>query len=1470
MPIGELFLGAFLQVLFDRIASKPVLDFFQCVGLDKSHLKHLNNILLMLEPVLDNAEEKQFTNGRVKEWLHNLKAAVFDAEDLLDQIAMKNLPSSMEPEPESQSWGAAVRNFVSSPFNSFEKEAASRLNEIIQMLETMANQIPILGLTAGAPLSTASQTRLTTSLVKESQVYGRKEEKERIIQLLLSQETDRDSTVGGVAIVGMAGMGKTTLARSVYNDDRLEGHFDFKSWIYVSNDFDVVRATKSALESVTPQPSCNLQSLEKIQVELSERLRGRKFLLVLDDVWSERIEDWELLCCPFNTGAQGSRIIVTARNEGVADIMGAFPKVRLHKLLNEDGWSLFSRYAFQSGTSTGKDSQLVKIGQKIVEKCDGLPLAIKILGSLLRSKLERKHWEKVLSSSILDLPGGNNDILPPLSLSYCFLPSHLKRCFAYCAMFPKGYQFEKEKLVLLWMAAGFLDSPNNNIVLEDVGDECFGELLSRSFFDEATNLYGGQRYVIHDLTHDLAKFVSGDICAHFEKNKQLKIAETERARHIAYDRGNYDDFDRFEDLSKAKRVRSFLPLGSLHWQYHLIDRVSREILPELGALRVLSLAWYSNIIELPTAIGDLKQLRYLDVSFTNIIVLPESICTLCNLQTLLLSGCARLQKLPTTIGNLKQLRHLDVSSTFIKELPVSICTLCNLQTLSLRGCLGVQKLPDDTYKLSSLRCLAINESNVDEMPKQLSMLEKLHSLDMFVVGKAGGSPLAELRGLQQLRGKLGIKGLENVDNVDDAQEADLKEMGDLDDLTFKFRHSRTNNSEKQRDVLENLRPHANLKKLTVLHYGAPSFPSWLGDHSFQGMTSLHLSNCRFCDSLPPLGQLPSLKVLSVREMHNVRLVGAEFYGCGTPLRCLEEVVFESMEAWEEWIVEGASFPRLKKLQLSSCPKLRGYLPAHLPSLERLKIQCCQQLEGPLLQLESISKLDLGGCDKVELREIFQLTTVTRLALDSLPQLINMPPSGLTELPSLKSLKIWSCSNFISFEDPRLPDGLEQLGIRNCPALKSLPEDMFKHTRISAIYIWCCGSLEFCYSQNDGLPSSIQSLSVTEVKKMEFPKLISLERMQLYSSLSLLRIGNDVGLVSFPLGVLPKLQTLIFQRCENLENIYIPEGRGITAQNGLKSLSTLCISDCPKLEHVAREGLPAPNLITLSFMGCENLKSLPLGVCTNLTSLRELTVGRCPALEPISDMEFPHRLILLEIDNFEQLRSHWTENDKRSCFHRLQCLKELEIQGWSSVECFPEKDSLPTTLQLLKIQDFPNLKRLDAEGLLNLKSLEKLWISNCPQLKFTPDQDFPPNLNDLAVDHFEHLTSLRVDRRNFFHNFLFLTALSIAGYSSVECFPEKGSLPLTLRRLTIREFSNLKMLDGKGLQTLKSLQQLSIDHCPLLLAMPEEGLPRSLSYLEIYECDPVLKERCERDIGPDWPKISHIEYIYIYSKEGSQA
>ncbi|GAB4841578.1 hypothetical protein Ancab_022292 [Ancistrocladus abbreviatus] len=874
MPIGELFLGAFLQVLFDRIASQPVLDFFLRGGLDKSRLEDLKHVLPRLELVLDNAEEKQFTNDSVRRWLHDLKAAVFDAEDLLDQIATKNLPSLVEPEPESQSWAVALCNCVSSSFNPFEKEAASRLDKIIQMLDSMALQIPILGLTAGAPLSIASQTRSTTSFVKESEVYGRKEEKDRIIQLLLSQENEK----GGVAIVGMGGMGKTTLARSIYNDDGFKGRFDEKLWIHVSNDFNVDRITKSALESVTRQP-CSLHDLNTIQFELSEKLRGKKFLLVLDDVWSEKVEDWENLCGPFITGAQGSRIIVTARNEGVADIMGGFPKVRLHKLSKEDGWSLLSRYAFQSGSATVADSQLVKIGQEIVEKCDGLPLAIKILGSPLRSKLERKHWEKVRDSNIWDLPGGKNDILPPLSLSYCFLPSRLKRCFAYCAMFPKGYEFEKDKLVLLWMAEGFLCNLQT-FSLQGCGGlqelpSAIGNLKQLRHLDASWT-------EIKELPESICTLcnlqrLSLEVCRGLQELPSA-IGNLKQLRHLDASWTEIKELPEsictlcnLETLSLLGcRGLQELPsaIGNLK-QLRRLDVRSTEIkeLPEsictLCNLEALSLLGCRGLQELPSAIGNLKQLRRLDASWTEIKELPESICTLCNLEALSLQGCGGLQELPSAIGNLKQLQRLDVSSTEIKELPESICTLCNLQALSLEGCGGLQELPSAIGNLKQLQDLDVSSTEIKELPESICTLCNLQRLSLQGCG-----------GLQELPSAIGnLKQLQCLY----VSRTEIKELPESIGNLKQLRHLDVSLCTEIKELPESICTLCNLQVLS-------------------------LQGCRGLQELPSaignLKQLQRLEPCNLHDLNTIQVELSEKLEGKKFLLVLDDVWSEKVEHWE--------------------------------------------------------------------------------------------------------------------------------------------------------------------------------------------------------------------------------------------------------------------------------------------------------------------------------------------------------------------------------------------------------------------------------------------------------------------------------------------------------------------------------------------------------------------------------------------
>ena len=226
---------------------------------------------------------------------------------------------------------------------------------------------------------------------------------------------------------------------------------------------------------------------------------GKKFLIVLDDVWSENYADWEALSNPFTYGAQGSRVIVTTRGEHVAVAMRSAITHRLKLLPEEDCWSLFAKHAFREGDLEAYP-KLQVIGREMVKKCHGLPLAAKAVGSLLWSKVDINEWNKILKSELWDLQ--NDMVIPALRLSYQYLPSHLKRCFAYCCIFPQDYEFEKEELILLWMAEGFLQQSKEK-TLEQVGDDYFCTLVARSLL-QPKDAYQFS-FVMHDLVNDLAK-----------------------------------------------------------------------------------------------------------------------------------------------------------------------------------------------------------------------------------------------------------------------------------------------------------------------------------------------------------------------------------------------------------------------------------------------------------------------------------------------------------------------------------------------------------------------------------------------------------------------------------------------------------------------------------------------------------------------------------------------------------------------------------------------------------------------------------------------------------------------------------------------------------------------------------------------------------------------------------------------------
>ena len=445
--VGESFVSGAIQLLLERIASPEFVNYF--LGKRDSDLeglvKRIKIMVTSLTGVLDDAEQRQIRNDpRVEAWLDDVQEAVFDADDLLDEIETDALQCKVEGESSAgtsevrETKRQKVFNLFSRSRKSNERDVENQIKQLLDRLEGILKEKDLLGLKEN---SVGWQRLPSTSLVDESEVYGRDDDKEAVIELLLSDAVSSEK-ICVIPIVGMGGVGKTTLAQAVFNDRRVAGHFDLKSWVCVSEDFDVFRVTSTLLDSESSSSARDARDLNSLQVELREKLAGKKFLIVLDDVWDELLPYWDVMRMPFKDGAQGSKIIVTTRIEEVASIMGThtIPVHHLNALAEEDSWKLFVKHTFGSFTT---NPDLERIGREIVKKCKGLPLAVKTLGGLLRSNLDIDHWEGILKSEIWELTDKQNDILPSLRLSYHYLPSHLKRCFAYCLIFPKDYKFDK-------------------------------------------------------------------------------------------------------------------------------------------------------------------------------------------------------------------------------------------------------------------------------------------------------------------------------------------------------------------------------------------------------------------------------------------------------------------------------------------------------------------------------------------------------------------------------------------------------------------------------------------------------------------------------------------------------------------------------------------------------------------------------------------------------------------------------------------------------------------------------------------------------------------------------------------------------------------------------------------------------------------------------------------------------------------
>ncbi|KDO36856.1 hypothetical protein CISIN_1g047584mg, partial [Citrus sinensis] len=880
--IGEAILTASVEMLINKLASEGI-RLFARQGRIQADLVKWKNKLVTIKAVLDDAEEKKTTNDAVKLWLGELQNLVYDVEDLLDEFQTEAFrrklllgngePAAAHDQPSSSrtSTKSKFRKLIptccttltprSIQFDYAMMSKIKKINDRFQDIEEGILPLNLIKSSAGGSKK-ARQRRDTTSLV-EAKVYGRETEKKEIVELLLKDDSRNDGGFAVIPIIGMGGLGKTTLAQLVYNDKRVQDHFDLKAWTCVSEDFDVKGLTRTILSSITKQTVDN-NDLNFLQEELKKQLSRKKFLLVLDDVWNENYTDWARLSLPFQAGAQGSKIVVTTRNEEVAKIMSLDQAYELKSLSTEDCLSVLAQHSLET-TDFSSHKSLEEIGKEIVIKCNGLPLAAKTLGGLLHGKPYKREWKGVLSSKIWELPEDRCPIIPALAVSYYYLPPILKQCFAYCSLFPKDYEFDEEEIILLWCASGFLDHKESGNPNEDLGRKFFQELRSRSFFQQSAT--DASRFVMHDLINDLARWAAGGetyFTLEYTSEVNKRQCFSRNLRHLSYIRGDYDGVQRFGDLYDIQHLRTFLPVMLTNsGPCYLAPSILPKLL-KLQRLRVFSLRGYC-IPELPDSVGDLRYLRYLNLSGTVIRSLPESVNKLYNLHSLLLEDCDRLKKLCADMGNLIKLHHLKNSNTdSLEEMPLGIVRLTCLQTLC-----------------------------------------------NFVVAKDSGSGLRELKSLTHLERTLKISKLENVKCVGDAMEAQMDGKKNLKELSLNWTCSTDGSSSREAEtemgVLDVLKPHANLEQFCIKGYGGMKFPTWLGDSLFSNLVTLKFENCGICTALPSVGQLPSLKHLVVCGMSSVRRLDPEFYGkdASIPFPYLETLRFEDMEEWEDWIPHGS-------------------------------------------------------------------------------------------------------------------------------------------------------------------------------------------------------------------------------------------------------------------------------------------------------------------------------------------------------------------------------------------------------------------------------------------------------------------------------------------------------------------------------------------------------------------------------------
>ncbi|CDP19584.1 unnamed protein product [Coffea canephora] len=705
-------------------------------------VEKLKNDLVRMRCFLKDADQRQDEDERIRNWVSEIRAAAYDAEDVIEIFASK-----VEFFTKDKGLVTKLTYYPLKIVNLYKigKEIES-LQMRIDDIDDSREKYGIKNLGEGMTTHGEELQRLRRSspFNEDRDIVGFEEKTKSLVAELLKEDKSRRV----VSIVGMGGAGKTTLAKKVYNHADVRERFNCRAWVCVSSSYDHKKILRSIIKQLNPKDDKLYEMLEKMEEEeLEERLyqdlQDKCYLVVLDDVWKEVA--WDCLSRrAFPDVGTSSRLLLTSRNREVAVHADALSiPCELKSLGREDSWQLFLKEALGHGANARCPADLEGVGREIARRCAGLPLAITVIGGLLlRKKKSKTEWEKVLNNFSAYLSRSQSEAGAILELSYADLPANLKLCFLYLGLFPEDSVISVPKLIHMWVAEGIMQKRDAKNLEETAAYGDVERLCSRNMVQVA-EMTVDERIKscrVHDLVRELAiRKAEDENFFQIHDTKDDKISA--KSRYLAV-----------HSLPLDKNFGSSNPplRSLLFFNVHgYMENISLSF-KSFRKLRILDLENVEMGYNLLEEIGKVRLLRYLNLRGTYIPRLPRSVGCLRYLQTLDMRNFKSKVKVSNFIWKLESLRHLYAYDMEC-DVPLKIEGLRNLQTLS--GIRFEDVIHNNMITLTSLQKLGIvvdYRSEIDKLCMHLSEVGSLKTLHLYCNTESEWPSLAGLSKLHHV------------------------------------------------------------------------------------------------------------------------------------------------------------------------------------------------------------------------------------------------------------------------------------------------------------------------------------------------------------------------------------------------------------------------------------------------------------------------------------------------------------------------------------------------------------------------------------------------------------------------------------------------------------------------------------------------------------------------------------------------